>query len=331
MPIDVFLELVAAMQSDQLLTVVIPAYNEEASIRALVSSLKSVLDDQIYAWNILFVDDGSSDGTLKSIREMNDSDNRIRCISLSRNFGKEIAIAAGLRHAEGAAVLIMDADLQHPAEMIPAFLARWREGHKVVMGVRTSQNHTTLLRAQYSRMFHGLFRRLSRLKLTSGAVDFILLDRRAVDAFNRIGERTRFSKGLYSWIGFSVGYVPFEAANRYGGNSHWNFFKLAQFALDGIFSFSTLPLKIWSYIGAFISLFALGCSLYFVLKTLFFQADVPGFPSLIVSIMFLAGVQLISLGVLGEYIARIYEETKARPLYVVGEEIGTTPRTSADD
>ena len=304
------------------IAIVVPVYNECAGLDALVERLIQVIGNADFSWNVLFVDDGSVDETLAKLRQINASDRRFSAISLSRNFGKEIAIAAGLRRARGDAVIVMDADLQHPPEVLPAFLARWREGHKVVFGARQSRSAEGFFRRQYSRFFHALFRRISPTHLPMGVVDFLLLDRKAVDAINRIGERTRFSRGLYAWIGFSSTIVPFVVARRHAGSSRWSFVALAQFALDGLISFSSLPLKIWSYVGAGISLVALGYSAYFLVYTVIYNTDRPGFPSLIVSIMFFAGIQLISLGVLGEYIARIYEEVKARPLYLVAEEIG---------
>jgi glycosyltransferase involved in cell wall biosynthesis len=311
------------------ITIVVPVYNEHAGLDALVERLVSVVENADFSWNVLFVDDGSTDETLPKLRQINAKDRRFSAISFSRNFGKEVAIAAGLRHARGDAVIIMDGDLQHPPEIVPIFVARWREGYKVVFGARQKSSRERLLRHQYSRLFHAVFRRISFTPLPIGAVDFLLLDRKAVDAINRIGERTRFSKGLYAWIGFASTVVPFVASERHAGSSRWSFLKLARFALDGLISFSSLPLKVWSYVGASISLIALAYSVYFLIYTVIYATDLPGFPSLIVSIMFFAGVQLISLGVLGEYIARIYEEVKARPLYLVAEEIGLDAETLA--
>jgi len=304
------------------LTVVVPAYNEQETIAPFTRELAAVLDGIGMDWTVLFVDDGSSDRTLDLLRDLNGSDSRFQAIALSRNFGKEIAMAAGLRYARGDAVVIMDADLQHPPRVISEFLARWREGYKVVFGDRRARDADGFLRRGYSAVFHAIFRRIARTPLQPGAVDFILMDRVAVDAVNRLNERTRFSKGLFSWVGFRSTVVPFDYGARAGGRSHWSFLKLARFALDGFVSFSNMPLKVWSYLGAVISLGALAYALYFILKTLIFHPDVPGFPSLIVSIMFFSGVQLVSLGIIGEYLARIYDEVKARPLFIVAEEVG---------
>lgn len=310
-------------------TIVVPVFNEEEVVDTLVEELKKVLEGEDVDWTVLFVDDGSTDGTLTRIRELNASDPRFSAIAFSRNFGKDTAIAAGFRYAGGDAVILMDADLQHPPGTIPAFLERWRAGTKVVFGQRKSRDADGLLRRAYSRAFHAVFRSIAQTKLPEGIVDFLLLDRVAVDALNRLGERTRFSKGLYAWIGFPHEVVPFDSPDRWIGTSRWSFVKLAQFALDGLVSFSSLPLKIWSYIGALISLVALGYGALVVIRTLIYDADVPGFPSLIVSIMFFAGIQLVTLGIIGEYLARIYEEVKGRPLFVVAEEIGVADETSA--
>ena len=304
---------------------VIPVLNEEAAIDGLVDALSCALDTIAdIDWQVLFVDDGSTDGTLAKIRELNAADRRICAISFSRNFGKEIAIAAGVRYARSDAVVVMDADLQHPPAIIPQFVAQWRAGAKVVFAQRLSRVADSLPRRLYSRTFYGVFRRIAQTRLPSGVVDFLLLDRKAADAFNRLGERTRFSKGLFAWIGFPSAVVPFDSPDRVNGKSHWSFRRLASFALDGLISFSSLPLKVWSYIGALISLAAICYGCYVLIDTLLFDTDVPGFPSLIISIMLFSGIQLISLGIIGEYLARIYEEVKARPMFVVADEIGMT-------
>ena len=313
---------VSDMGKRQHISLVIPVLDEADGLDALAAELHRVLDGTDFDWSVLFVDDGSTDESLARIRAMNAADPRFTAISLSRNFGKEVAMAAGLRHARGDAVVILDADLQHPPDVIPTFVQRWREGAKVIFGQRISRESDSWLRRVYSRVFHAIFRTIAQTRLPIGVVDFLLLDRQAVDAINQLGERTRFSKGLFSWVGFSSVVVPFASPDRFVGTSRWSFVKLARFALDGIVSFSSLPLKVWSYLGAVVSLAAIAYGVYFLVHSLIFGTDVPGFPSLIVSIMFFAGVQLVSLGIIGEYMARIYEEVKARPLYVVAEEIG---------
>jgi glycosyltransferase involved in cell wall biosynthesis len=306
-----------------LLSVVVPVLNEERGVRPLLDRLRPVLTATGLGTEIVFIDDGSRDGTLAELRRLNAEDPRIKVVSLSRNFGKEVAVAAGLRYAAGDAVVLMDADLQHPPEVIADFVRLWRDGYDDVYGQRLDRDTDSPARRLLSRVFYRVFRTVSGTSLPEGAGDFRLLSRRAVDALNRIGERTRFNKGLYTWIGFrSIG-VPFAVAERLGGGgSRWNVRKLWRFAIDGVASFSTVPLRIWSYLGLALSIFAIVYAVVFMIKTLVFGTDLPGFPSLIVSIMMLSGVQLMSLGVMGEYLGRMYEEVKARPLFLVAEEIG---------
>lgn len=307
-----------------LLSVVIPVLNEAQGLEPLLARLSPVLDRLGGDWEIVFVDDGSTDSTLDQIRAARKSDSRIKAVALSRNFGKEIAIAAGLRYVGGDAVVVMDADLQHPPEVIEAFVAKWRAGYQVVYGERLDRKSESAMRRLLSQGFYRTFNALSKCDIPQGAGDFRLLDRRAVDAMNTLGERSRFNKGLFSWIGFrSIG-VPYSVADRLHGPSRWSFRSLIRFALDGLTSFTTIPLRIWSLLGLAISLTAFGSALVFLIRTIVYGADVPGFPSLIISVMILSGVQLISLGVLGEYLGRVYEEVKARPLFIVAEEIGAS-------
>jgi glycosyltransferase involved in cell wall biosynthesis len=304
------------------LSIVVPVYNEAANVDALVARLRPVLDGVTASWEMVFIDNGSRDDTLARIRSLNAADPRLRAVAFSRNFGKEIAIAAGLDHARGQATVIMDADLQHPPEMIATFVQKWREGYAMVYGQRTDRRADGPVRRWFTRLFYRLFDAFGETPLPEGAGDFRLLDRRAVDALRQMGERARFSKGLYAWIGFpSIG-VPFEVAERVHGVSKFNARKLFRFAFDGITSFSTLPLKLWTYVGACVSAFSLITAIWILVQTMMSGVDVPGYASLIVSVTFLAGVQLISLGVIGEYIGRIFAEVKRRPLYIVGDQVG---------
>ncbi len=304
------------------ITIVAPVLNEERHIAALMARLDQALDGLNLDWSVLFIDDGSADATLATIRALAGADHRVGAIALSRNFGKEAAIAAGLRYAQGQAIILMDCDLQHPPEVIPQFIQAWRAGACVVLGSREDRPGDGLARRGLSRFFYRLFGLISDTPIPDGATDFVLLDRKAVRALNSLGESCRFSKGLFAWIGFKSATVPFSVAARDGDASRWSLFKLLKFALDGLASFSSLPLKIWSYLGFAISIAAIAYSVFFWIRTLAFGVDMPGFPSLMVSITFFAGVQFISLGVLGEYLARVYSEVKARPLYIVAEEIG---------
>ncbi|MGI9424698.1 MAG: glycosyltransferase family 2 protein [Hyphomicrobiaceae bacterium] len=319
--------------SQPTLSVLIPVYNEAAALPELIGRLEPVLAQLDVAWEVIFVDDGSTDETLTKIRDTHALNPQFRAISLSRNFGKEIATAAGLRYVRGRAVVLMDADLQHPPETISEFIERWREGYQVVFGQRIDRKTDGPLRRFFSKIFYRTYNALVDADIPEGAGDFRLLDRRAVDALNSIGERTRFNKGLYSWIGFKSVGVPYTVVQRRHGRSKWSFTELFTFAVDGLTSFTTIPLRVWSLLGVIISLFALVYAGAFLFRTLVFGIDLPGFPSLIISVMFFSGVQLISLGVLGQYIGRIYEEVKARPLFFVAEELGTeeyrSPRASA--
>jgi glycosyltransferase involved in cell wall biosynthesis len=305
------------------LSVVIPVFNEASNIDPLCERIVPILDRASTGWEILFVDDGSLDDTLQRIRARNARDPRIGAVSFSRNFGKEIAIAAGLDHARGNAVIIMDADLQHPPEMIESFVERWREGYVMVYGQRTDRSGETRVKRNFARLFYRLFRRFGEMSLPEGAGDFRLIDRKGVEVLRALGERARFSKGLYAWIGFKSIGVPFMVEERQSGASKWSFRKLFRFAFDGITSFSTVPLRVWTYLGILISICSIATAAFFMIRTLLFGTDLPGFPSLIVSVTFFSGIQLMSLGIIGEYIGRIFAEVKRRPLYVVAERVGS--------
>ena len=314
-----------ALVPDIEISVVVPIYREAESVEPLCRRLIPVLDGLTTSSEILFVDDGSTDDTLAAIRAQSARDPRIRAVSFSRNFGKEIAIAAGLDHARGQAVVIMDADLQHPPETIADFVAKWREGFVMVYGQRTDRSDESRTKRGFTHAFYRLFARFGETPLPEGAGDFRLIDRKGVEVLRSLGERARFSKGLYAWIGFpSVG-VPFVVEERQFGTTKWSFRKLFRFAFDGITSFSTVPLRVWTYLGILISLLSFATAIYFALRTLFFGSDVPGYPSLIVSVMFFSGIQLMSLGMIGEYVGRIFAEVKRRPLYVVAERVGLPP------
>jgi Glycosyltransferases involved in cell wall biogenesis len=278
----------------------------------------------VSSYEIVFVDDGSTDGTVVAIERAHAADPGVGVVSLSRNFGKEVAIAAGLDYASGAASVIIDADLQHPPETIETFVARWREGYKNVYGQRTDRSDDSALRRTLTQRFYKIFGSVGETQLPEGAGDFRLLDAQAVAALRGLRERARFNKGLYAWIGFKSIGVPFEVETRAFGQSKFSYRKLTRFALDGLMSFSTMPLMVWTYVGTTISGISLATAIYFIADTLVSGVDVPGFASLIVSVTFLAGVQLLSLGVLGEYIGRIFAEVKRRPLYIVQSQVGLT-------
>jgi polyisoprenyl-phosphate glycosyltransferase len=311
------------------LSVVVPMLNEEQGVDRLVERLRAALDGLDVAWEAIFVDDGSTDGTLAKLRAINARDPRFKAISLSRNFGKEIAAAAGLSYVATDAAVLMDADLQHPPELIAKFVEHWRAGYDIVYGQRMNRATDGLLNRWAARAFYTVFRQLSGTALPEGAGDFRLLDRKAVDAMNRMHERNRFNKGLFAWMGFRTHGVPFHVPARPGGVSRWRPRQLMRFGIDGLTAFTTIPLRVWSYLGVAISLFAVCYALVVTVQTMLYGTDVPGYPSLIVSVMFFAGVQLISLGVIGEYLGRMYEEVKGRPLFLVTEELGIEPAPPA--
>src|SRR5450631_4530631 len=312
------------------LSVIAPVCNESRNIAALLERLVPVLERCAASFEIIFVDDGSSDDTLDRLRAAHAADSRILALSLSRNFGKESAITAGLDHARGGATIIMDADLQHPPELIETFVARWREGYKNVFAQRVDRSVYNPLRRLLTQRFYQLFSSLGDTRLPEGAGDFRLLDARAVAGLRKMREHARFSKGLYAWIGFKSAGVPFEVEQRIHGVSKFSYRKLTHLALDGLMSFSTIPLKVWSYIGLTTSLLALTLASFYLIRTLIFGVDVPGYASLIVSITFFAGIQLLSLGIIGEYIGRIFAEVKRRPLYLIDERVGLVA-PAADD
>lgn len=304
------------------LSIVVPMRNEARNIVQLVARLGATLDRVSETAEIVCVDDGSTDETLAALKLARVNEPRLRIVSFSRNFGKETALAAGLRYATGAAVVMMDADLQHPPELLAEFIARWREGYQMVYAQRLDRANEGLRRRTLARVFYRLFDWLSQTRLPEGAGDFRLLDRKVVDALNQIDERTRFTKGLYSWVGFRQIGIPYEVSERTEGVSAWSFLSLWRFAVDGITSFSTLPLRVWSYLGIFFASLSILYGLYEAVRTMIFGIDVPGYPSLFVAVMFLSGLQLLGLGVMGEYIGRIFAEVKHRPLFLVAEAVG---------
>jgi polyisoprenyl-phosphate glycosyltransferase len=313
------------------LSILIPVLNECSGLDHFMSRLSAALAKMDCSAEFIFVDDGSSDATRDMLKEMNLKDPRVKAIHLSRNFGKERAVAAGLMHTSGNAVVIIDGDLQHPPETIPAFVEQWQAGYDVVYGLRTSRKSDSPLQRSFARRFYALFNAMSGMHLPEGAGDFRLLSRKAVDAMNLLGESQRFNKGLFNWIGFrSVG-VPYHVEERADGRSKWSYRRLARFAADGIAAFSIVPLRLASAAGFLTSLAAFSYAAYFLIQTWIFGIDVPGFPSLIISIMFFAGIQLICLGLLGEYLGRVYEEVKRRPLVIIDDLVGferKRPRTS---
>ena len=306
------------------LSVVVPVKNEEDGILPFIERVGSILDNVAAdgGWEILFVDDGSTDATLAAIVAANLSDARVRGLSLSRNFGKEAALSAGLDHARGAAVIPMDVDMQDPPEVLPEMVAKWRAGHEMVFGVRRSRAEDSFAKRVTAGLFYRAHNMVSADKIPENAGDFRLMDRKVVNVIRAMPERNRFMKGLFAWAGFRQTSVEYDRAERETGTTKFNYWKLWTLALDGITSASTVPLRIWSYIGAIVALFAMGYAGLIAVQTIIFGNSVPGYASIMTSVLFLGGVQLISLGVLGEYVGRILTETKQRPLYVVRDTVG---------
>jgi len=308
------------------LSLVMPVKDEEVAIGPCLARLIPVIeamdDPAARSFEILFVDDGSSDSTLDVIRKANAADPRVRGLSLSRNFGKEAALTAGLDAARGLAVVPLDVDLQDPPEALPRMIAEWRNGFDVVYGVRDNRETDSLPKRITGDFYYRAHNWLSNDKIPEHAGDFRLLDRRVVDVIRQMPERNRFMKGLFAWAGFKQAAVSYHREERKVGSTKFNYWKLWTLAIDGITSASTAPLRIWSYLGGIVALGALGYALFIIIRTLTTGIVVPGYASLMVAILFLGGLQLLSLGILGEYVGRILTETKARPLYVIRETVG---------
>jgi len=322
---DLHAQLVKRGMVAPLLSVVVPVKNEEDGILPFVQRVGAILDGiaQDSGWEILFVDDGSTDATLAAIVAANQRDPRVRALSLSRNFGKEAALSAGLDHARGDAVIPMDVDMQDPPEVLPEMVASWREGHEMVFGVRRCRSSDGWAKRVTAGLYYRAHNAVSSDKIPENAGDFRLMDRKVVDVIRAMPERNRFMKGLFAWAGFKQAAVEYDRAERETGKTKFNYWKLWTLALDGITSASTVPLRIWSYVGALVALFAIGFASVLAVQTMIFGNPVPGYASIMVSVLFLGGIQLISLGVLGEYVGRILTETKQRPLYVVRDTVGT--------
>ena len=299
------------------ISTIVPVYNESENIVELFGRIKLVLEKVSDDWEIIFVDDGSVDQSVETIKGLRRSDQRVKLIDFSRNFGKEVALSAGLRYSTGKAAILIDCDLQHPPEVIEKMVQKWKEGAEIVFGVRDSRDDESFLKRTFTVVFYSILEKIASIKNCQKIGDFCLLDRKVVDTLNSLLESNRFFKGLINWVGYRQDYVNYAVAKRRLGRSKYNFFKLWNFAIEGITSFSSLPLKVWTYIGIVISLLSITYAIIIIARTFYFGIDVPGYASLIVSILFLGGVQIFSIGVVGEYIGRIYTEVKGRPLYII--------------
>jgi polyisoprenyl-phosphate glycosyltransferase len=300
-----------------LLSVVIPAYNEQESLHEAHRRLTDVLAAMELDYELVFVNDGSRDSTLEILLGLKQADRHVAVVDLSRNFGKEIALSAGLDVAEGDAVIVIDADLQDPPELIPELVSGWRLGYDVVYAQRTVRKGETWFKRATAHSFYRVMTKLTRVAVPRDTGDYRLLSRRAVAAIRRLREHHRFMKGLFAWIGYPQLAVPYERDPRFAGATSWNYWRLWNLALEGITSFTTVPLRVSSYVGLTTAAAALSYGLFVFVRTLFFGNPVAGYPSLIVIVLFLGGIQLMAIGVLGEYLGRIFNETKGRPLYFV--------------
>lgn len=301
----------------RLISVVVPAYNEEQVLEEFHRRMEGVRAASAYDWEIVYVNDGSRDNTLLKLQALAEKHSNVAYVNFSRNFGKEVAMTAGLDHAAGDAVIVIDADLQDPPELIPQLIEEWEKGHDVVYAKRRRRDGETAIKRLTAKLFYRVIRSISRVAIPEDTGDFRLMSRRAVDALRTLRERHRFMKGLFAWIGFSQKAVLYDRDPRFAGVTKFNYWKLWNFALDGITSFTSVPLKLASYVGFATSAFGFGYAIWVIFKTLVFGETVQGYASLMVVVLCLGGIQLMGIGIIGEYLARMFDETKARPLYIV--------------
>ena len=297
-------------------------YNEAEGIPAFFERISSLFSELNCSYEIVCVNDGSTDTTLDLLKAQQAEDEHVRVIDLSRNFGKEVALTAGLDYCRGAAVIPIDADLQDPPELIPEMIARWREGYDMVYATRRVRKGETVVKRTTANLFYRLLDRISEVQIPRNTGDFRLMDRCVVDALKLLPERTRVMKGLFAWVGYKQTAIYYDRDPRLAGETSWNYLKLWQLAVDGITSFSATPLKVWSYLGLFLSVSALLYAAFLIIRVFVQGVDVPGYASMMVVILFMGGMQLITLGVFGEYLSRIITEVTGRPLYLVREAIG---------
>lgn len=299
------------------ISIIAPCYNEEETIEPFLRRIEEILTQINEPYEIVFINDGSKDNTLNVLLNAKQNFKNIRIINFSRNFGKEAALTAGLDKARGEAAIPIDVDLQDPPELIKELVARWREGYDVVLAKRADRTSDSFAKRVSADLFYKLNGKISNVDIPNNVGDFRLMSKRVVEALKQLPENQRFMKGLFAWVGFKTVAIEYVREKREAGQSSFNGWKLWNFALDGITSFSTLPLRIWLYIGALVSFLSFLYGSFIILKTLIFGVDLPGYASLAVIMLFLGGIQLIGIGILGEYIGRIYSESKRRPSYII--------------
>lgn len=304
-------------------SLIIPCYNEQAMLPKLYSSIKEIIDElEQYNWELLFVNDGSSDDTLAVIKRLRSKDERVCYVDLSRNFGKENAMLAGFDYVTGDCAIVIDADLQDPPSLIPEMLTLWDGGYQDVYARRRTRGKESWLRRKLTLAYYDLLQRAAHIDILRNVGDFRLLDRKCIDALRLLRENERYTKGMFCWIGYRKKELLFDRGDRLEGESSFSLFKLMELAVEGITSFTTVPLRFSTLLGLCISMLTLFYICYFLLKTVIFGDPVRGFPTLVILILFLGGVQLLSLGIIGEYLGRVFHETKNRPVYLVNEYVG---------
>lgn len=302
------------------ISVIIPCYNEQDNIGPLYNALKRIMDDnRDYSWSVLLINDGSIDNTLYEIKKIRETDKRIGYIDLSRNFGKENAMLAGFDNIDGDCTIIMDADMQHPPHIIPEMIKLWEDGVQDVYAERESRGKESFLRKKMSLLYYKILEKTARMDVLPNVGDFRLLDRKCIESVKRLRETQRYTKGLFCWIGFKKGKVTFRQGDRTEGKSSFNYFKLFNLAIEGITSYTTSPLRISTIMGIIVSFLTIIYMIYVFIKTILIGEPVQGFPTIIIIVLFLGGVQLLSLGIIGEYLGRIFYETKNRPVYLIAE------------
>lgn len=299
--------------------IIVPVYNEQDVLPLFVSRIKEVMQECDVSWRVIFVDDGSSDESLAQMKAIHEQESRFGYLAFSRNFGKEYALTAGLDHATADAAIVIDVDLQDPPELIPDMIAHWHHGYDVVYATRKARHGESMVKKATASWFYRIINSMSKIDIPKDTGDYRLMSRKAYSAVNKLRERNRFMKGLFAWVGFKQKQIYFEREPRAAGETKWNYGKLWRFALDGITSFSYLPLRFATWIGMTVATIAFLYGTVIIAKTIIMGNDVPGYPSLMVVILFLGGIQLTALGIIGEYLGRMFNESKQRPLYLVDE------------
>ncbi len=303
--------------ANPLLSLVIPVFDEEDSIDLFIDPVVPMLERDHLRYELVFVNDGSQDDTLSRLIARSAADRHIRIVNLSRNFGKEAALTAGIDHAKGDVLIPMDIDLQDPPDLIGPFMERWREGYDIVYGVRTARLTDTTAKRMSAGWFYWAFNLMSPVRIPPNVGDFRLVDRRAAEVLRQLPERNRFMKGLFAWVGFNSIGVAYERPERAAGTTKFNYWRLWNFALDGVVSFSTAPLRAWFYVGVVIAAIAVFYAIFIITRVLILGIDTPGYASLLIAVLLMGAIQLLSLGIIGEYLGRLFLEVKGRPIYIV--------------